>query len=435
MTHRRLAKTFIPVTILLLGFFFSNTSQAQDGKVIFGANCASCHAMDKKVTGPALVGVLDRWGGNKAKIKDWIKNPAKHSATNPYAANLIKEYGSLMTAFEGTLNEKEIDAVIKYVVEWVPPPPPPPGGPEAKGAESDNSLLFGILTLILAVVALTLLQVNSSLKKLSDDKSGIPSAEPIAFWKNKAYIAMVIVVLFVMGGYFVTKAAIGLGRNKDYQPEQPIYYSHKVHAGVNQINCLYCHGGAEQGKHANIPSVNVCMNCHKAVKQYTGEKLFDEEGKEIDGTAQIKKLFDYAGYNPDKDKDWDPSKAKPIEWVKIHNLPDHVYFNHSQHTKAGKVQCQTCHGDIPSMGEVKQFADLSMGWCINCHRETKVQFQENGFYSIYKKFHDQIENDVKADSLKMVEKGLKVEKMDRSKYLDKITVEKIGGTECQKCHY
>lgn len=436
MTHRRLAKTLVPVTILVLGFFFSNIASAQNGEAIFKANCASCHSMTATLTGPALQGVGERWKGDTKKLHSWIKNPAAFGKTDAYAGNLLKQYPVVMTAFDGTLNDKEIDAVIDYVTKWTPPVVGPTGGSGNAAAESDNSLLFGILTLILAVVALTLLQVNSNLKKLSDDKSGIPSAEPVAFWKNKAYIAMVIVVLFVVGGYFVTKAAIGLGRNKDYQPEQPIYYSHKVHAGVNQINCLYCHGGAEQGKHANIPSVNVCMNCHKAITEYTGEKLFNAEGHEVDGTAQIKKLYEYAGFNPAKPNDWDPSKAKPIEWTKIHNLPDHVYFNHSQHVKAGKVQCQTCHGDIPSMGEVKQFADLSMGWCINCHRETKVQFQENGFYSIYQKFHDQIEKDVMADSLKMVEQGFKnIKKMDRTKYLDKITVEKIGGTECQKCHY
>ena len=276
--------------------------------------------------------------------------------------------------------------------------------------------MFGILTLIIALVALTLLQVNSNLRKISNEKTGIPTSEPIPFWKNKSYIAMLTVILFVMGGYLTTKGAIGLGRNKDYQPDQPIYYSHKVHAGTNQINCLYCHGGAEQGKHANIPSVNVCMNCHKAVNEYKGEKLYTEEGKEVDGTAEIHKLYEYAGADKDNLGAWDPSKAKPIEWVKIHNLPDHVYFNHSQHVKAGKVQCQTCHGEINKMDEVKQFTDLSMGWCVNCHRETKVQFKENGFYSIYEKFHDEMKNG-KLDSTKG------------------ITVEKIGGTECQKCHY
>jgi mono/diheme cytochrome c family protein len=438
MTHRRLAKTTILGTILFLGLsFISNTSLAQDGKQLFNANCASCHKMDQKLTGPALMGVEDRWKGNRANLRKWIRNSSAYAKTDPYAANLIKEYnGTVMNAFEGVLDDKQIDVVLDYIKNWKPEVAVTSVS-GAKAAESDNSLLFGILTLILAVVALTLLQVNSNLKKLSDDKSGIPAPEPIAFWKNKAYIAMVIVVLFVVGGYLTTKGAIGLGRNKDYQPQQPIYYSHKVHAGLNQINCLYCHGGAEQGKHANIPSTNICMNCHKAINEYKGEKIFDEDGNEINGTAEIQKLYQYAGFNKDKAAEWDPSMAKQIPWVKIHNLPDHVYFNHSQHIKAGKVQCQTCHGEINAMGEVKQFADLSMGWCINCHRETQVQFKENGFYSIYEKFHKDIEKEMKQDEEAMIAKGMKKEniKLDTAKYFKKITVEKIGGTECQKCHY
>lgn len=419
MTHRRIAKTIILSTILLLGLsFISNTASAQDGKAIFTANCASCHKMDQKLTGPALLGVGDRWGGDKKKLHAWIKNSSAYLKTgDKYANDLFNEYKSSMTAFDGVLDEKQIDAVIEYITKWTPPAPVvagPTGGGEAQ--ESDNSLLFGILTLILAVVALTLLQVNSNLKKLSDDRSGIRSPEPIVFWKNKAYIAMVIVVLFIVGGYLTTKGAINLGRNKEYQPKQPIYYSHKVHAGTNQINCLYCHNGAEQGKHANIPSVNICMNCHKAINEYKGEKIVDADGNEVNGTAQIKELYKYAGFDPSKPNEWDASKATPIQWVKIHNLPDHVYFNHSQHVVAGKQQCQTCHGEITAMGEVKQFADLSMGWCINCHRTTQVQFKENGFYSIYEKFHNE----------------LKSGKLDSTKG---ITVEKIGGTECQKCHY
>ena len=438
MTRRRLAKKIIFSTILSLGFLFiSSTSFAQDGKSLFNANCASCHKMDQKLTGPALMGVEDRWKGDRKKMHAWIKNSSAYAKTDAYAAALIKEYnGTVMNNFEGVIDDKQIDIVLDYIKNWKPVVAVV-GDSGTKGAESDNSLLFGILTLILAVVALTLLQVNSNLKKLSDDKGGVHSPEPIAFWKNKAYIAMVVVVLFVLGGYLTTKGAIGLGRNKNYQPVQPIYYSHKVHAGTNQINCLYCHGGAEQGKHANIPSVNICMNCHKAIQEYKGEKIFDEEGKEVDGTAQIKELYKYAGFNPAKSAEWDASKAKPIEWVKIHNLPDHVYFNHSQHTKAGKVQCQTCHGEITAMGEVKQFAELSMGWCINCHRETKVQFKENGFYSIYEKFHEDIKKEMDKDADAMVEKGFKREsiKLDTAKYFNKITVEKIGGTECQKCHY
>ena len=411
-------KRFVPKLIfgfLVLFTIIATTAQAQDGKALFSQNCASCHAVDKKLTGPALKGVEERWNGNRKNLHAWIKNSGSYLKTgDKYSNDLFKEYnGVSMTAFEGALDDKQIDAILDYVKNWKPAAPVAVATGAAQ-VEGDSTLLFGVLSLILAVIALILLQVNSNLRKLSYDKTGVASDEPVPFYKNRTYIAFAAVVLFLVGGYLTTKGAIGLGRNKNYQPVQPIFYSHKVHAGVNQINCLYCHGGAQDSKHASIPSVNVCMNCHQAINEYKGEKLYTEEGVEVNGTEQIKKLYEYAAFTPGKP--WDASKAKPIEWTKIHNLPDHVYFNHSQHIKAGKVQCQTCHGEITKMDEVKQFADLSMGWCINCHRETKVQFKENGFYSIYHKYHD----------------GLKDGTIDSTKG---ITVEKIGGTECQKCHY
>jgi mono/diheme cytochrome c family protein len=416
---RRTKSYLIIGSIILLAFTTTSKVAAQDGKALFSQNCASCHAVNKKSTGPALAGVEDRWP-DKTKLYAWIRNSAAFLKTgDAYANNLYNEYNKVaMNAFP-SLTDKEIEAILGYINTAAKAAATPvataAGDPNAaKGSESDSSLLFGILTLILAVVALVLLQVNSNLKKLADEKDGFKTPEPIPFWKNKAYIAMGVVLLFLVGGYYTTMGAINLGRSKDYQPEQPIYYSHKVHAGVNQINCLYCHNGAQEGKHSNIPSVNVCMNCHMSINEYKGEKMYREDGTEVNGTAEIQKLYKYAGFEPGKP--WDASKAKPIEWIKIHNLPDHVYFNHSQHVKAGKVECQTCHGEIQKMGEVKQFSDLSMGWCINCHRETKVQFKDNGFYSIYEKYHAELKNG-KLDSTKG------------------ITVEKIGGTECQKCHY
>jgi len=414
--HPRIVNTAIISIVFILFLSFSNTSKAQDGKALFMKNCASCHALDKKLTGPALLGVEDRWKGNRKNLTAWIKNTQNYMKSgDPYAIALYNEYNkSAMNVFDGVIDDKEIGAILDYIKNWKPAGPVVTEG-GAEKPESDNSLLFGILTLILAVVAFTLMQVNSNLKKLSDEKSGFDTPEPVAFWKNRTYIAFVVIILVLIGGYLTTKGAIGLGRNKDYVPSQPIFYSHKVHAGVNQVNCLYCHGGAQDGKHANIPSVNVCMNCHQAINEYKGTaKLYTEEGEEVNGTAEIQKLYKYANFTPGKP--WDASIAKAIPWKKIHNLPDHVYFNHSQHIKAGKVQCQTCHGEITKMDEVKQFSDLSMGWCINCHRETKVQFKENGFYSIYQKYHD----------------DLKSGKLDSTKG---ITVEKIGGTECQKCHY
>ncbi len=409
-------KTALTGFIFFLSFI---TVYSQDGKQLFQQNCQSCHAIDKKLTGPALRGVMERgpWA-DKKNLYDWIHNPAAFIPTTPYTKALQAEYGSIMPSFT-QLTEKDIDAIITYI-ESAPPPggDKPPSGETVASQDSGNSaVIFGIISIILALIALILLQVNSNLKKLSDDKEGIHRPEAVPFYRNKIYISLMALLLFVVGGYLMAKGTINLGRQKNYQPTQPIYYSHKVHAGVNQISCLYCHGNAWESKHAAIPSINVCMNCHKSISTYEkGPKLLDEDGKEINGTAEIQKLYDAAGFTAGQN--WDPSKAKGVEWVKIHNLPDHVYFNHAQHVNAGKVQCQTCHGPVQEMDKVYQFTDLSMGWCINCHRESKVNFNTtdstgNKFYSIYEKFH----NDIKSGKM------------------DSVTVQDIGGIECQKCHY
>ena len=198
----------------------------------------------------------------------------------------------------------------------------------------------------------------------------------------------------------IFNGAIDLGRSQGYAPDQPIKFSHALHVGQNQIECQYCHTGVEKSKHASIPGTQICMNCHKYVQQ--GPKY---------GKEEIAKIYNYAGWDPDKAKFVEAPKN--IEWVKIHNLPDHVYFNHSQHVKVGGIKCQTCHGKVEEYEVMKQFAPLSMGWCINCHRQTKVKFAENKYYSVFQKYQEELK------------KGTKT----------KITVEDIGGTECQKCHY
>ncbi|WP_346316801.1 c-type cytochrome [Chitinophaga sp. YIM B06452] len=402
---------------LVSSFSVARAADPAAGKALFQQNCASCHNVHKKLTGPALAGVEDRWADKKL-LHSWIRNSAAVLKTgDKYANDLFNQYNKLpMTAFPA-LTDANIDDILAYIsAEGAKPAG---GDKAAAGAtageegkeEGGNSLLFGIITLILAIVAIILMQINSNLNKLAAEKEGHEQLEPVPFYKNKAYIALCIVILFVVGGYFTIQGAIGLGRQQDYMPEQPIFYSHKVHAGINQINCLYCHSSAEKSKHAMIPSENVCMNCHKAITEYTGPDLFTAEGKKVNGTAEIQKLYDHIGWDKDAQRYTKP--ATPIEWTKIHSLPDHVYFNHSQHVNAGKVQCQTCHGEIQNMDEVKQFADLSMGWCVNCHRTTKVQFADNNYYSIFEKLHNDMKNG-KVDS---------------------VTVEMVGGTECQKCHY
>ena len=408
--------------LYLLAFVFSiATVSGQDGKALFNGKCASCHNPLKDATGPALGGLEERhkWADRK-ELLSWINNPSAYMAKDPYTQGLKVKYTSMMTAFPD-LTIKDVDAIVSYVNQVVADSKkaPAPGDPNTGKSTSSNAVIFGVISLILGIIALILMQVNSNLKKMSDDAEGIRRPNPVAAYKNKVYIAMAAILFFVVGGYYVSKGAIGFGRQKDYQPVQPIYYSHKVHAGINQISCLYCHGSAWESKHAAIPAVNICMNCHKAINTYEkGPRLYDESGEEINGTAEIEKLYKYAGFDPKNASKWDPSMAKPIEWVKIHNLPDYVYFNHSQHIRAGKVQCQSCHGEITAMDEVKQVNELSMGWCVNCHRETKVDFnytegKGNKFYSIYEKFH----NDIKAGKM------------------DSVTVKDIGGLECQKCHY
>lgn len=418
-------KHFVSVLVLCVAMIASLSVKAADpakGRTLFKDNCASCHNVHKQVTGPALKGVEERWSDKKL-LHQWIRNSGAVIASgDPYAVNLFNQFNKQAMPGFPSFTDADIDDILAFIAEEGAKDPnanKQTQGPAAGGAGEDggnNSLLFGIITLILAVVALILMQINSNLNKLAADKDGVATPEPIPFYKNKAYIALVILVLFIVGGYYTINGAINMGRQKDYMPEQPIFYSHKVHAGINQISCLYCHAGAEKSKHAMIPSENICMNCHKTISEYSGPDLFTAEGKKVNGTAEIQKLYDHVGWDKTTQKYTKP--GKPIEWTKIHNLPDHVYFNHSQHVVAGKQQCQTCHGNITEMDEVHQFAELSMGWCVNCHRTTKVQFADNKYYEMFEEFH----------------KRMNLPDGDKNK-LDSVTVEMIGGTECQKCHY
>lgn len=417
----RMAKDFKGY-LLLLAFILlhSFTSVAQpDGKALFQANCAACHNPIKDATGPALKGVSGRVP-NKEWLYKWVKNSAAViSSGDKYANEIYTKWNkTAMTAFPALTNE-EIDAIIKYCEDYEAPTAKPTPGAEAPKEAGDNTLLYAILTIVLIISVYILTQVNKVLSRSANVKAGLPSPKDVPFFKNKVVIAIIAVVLLVGFGAWLTNAS-EFGRQKNYMPKQPIFYSHKVHAGINQINCQYCHNGVEKSRHATIPSTNVCMNCHKQINEYTGadtHPLVTLEGEKVDGTAEIKKLYEYAGWDPAK-KDYKRDDqgnimAKPVEWVKIHNLPDHVYFNHSLHVVSGKLACQRCHGNIEEMDEVYQFADLSMGWCVNCHRETNVQFADNNYYSIFQKYHDEIKAGKRTE----------------------VKVSDIGGLECQRCHY
>lgn len=406
------------VAILLLQSFHSIA--APDGKALFQANCASCHNPLKDATGPALQGVSGRVP-SKEWLYEWVKKSGGLvTSGDKYANEIFAKWNKTpMTAFPSLKNE-EIDSIISYVENFkAPSTSPGPGSATSPAPKSDNTLLYAILTIILLLIIMVLASVNKVLSRSANAKEGVPSPKDVPFFRNKVVIAVLASMMFIGIGIWLTKGS-EFGRQKNYAPKQPIFYSHKVHAGVNQVNCLYCHSGAEKGRHAMIPSTSVCMNCHKQINEYTSAEtnpLVDLEGNKVDGTAEIQKLYEYAGWDPAK-KDYRRNAdgsiaAKPTEWVKIHNLPDHVYFNHSLHTVSGKIACQRCHGGIQEMDEVYQFADLSMGWCINCHRETKVQFADNNYYSIFQKYHDEIKSGKRTD----------------------VKVSDIGGLECQKCHY
>jgi hypothetical protein len=208
--------------------------------------------------------------------------------------------------------------------------------------------------------------------------------------KAKVFHIMVMVISLAIAGEVVIKEAQFLGRQQYYSPDQPIAFSHKVHALDNKIDCRYCHTTVDESKHAGIPPTQLCMNCHNVVKEGT-----------YTGTEEIAKIYTSM------------ESGKPIEWIRVHNLPDHAYFNHAQHVNAGKLDCTECHGDVEHMDRIMQVEDLSMGWCINCHRNTEVHFLDNDFYARYEQTHEKLKNGE----------------------ITRITVNTIGGNDCQKCHY
>ncbi|MFK7906293.1 MAG: c-type cytochrome [Chitinophagales bacterium] len=378
------------------------------GETIFKANCTSCHKINGKLVGPALAGVYDKY--DTEWLYSWIKNSqAMVKAGDPDAVKIFNEYnGSVMTAFN--LSNEEIDAVLQYIkVETEIPPPgevvvPGEGTAVAKGS-SQMAIFLAIIASILVAILFILSRITGTLGELVREKMGLLVPEKWSFGetlKSKKVITLASLALIIFVGYKTVDNAQRLGRQQNYQPAQPIKFSHELHAGVNEIECQYCHSGAAKGKSAVIPSANVCMNCHKAIPE--GPKH---------GTTEIAKIYDAIGWDPENQEYIEGYEQKPIEWIRIHNLPDHVYFNHAQHVNAGQLDCQTCHGPIEEMEEVYQYSTLGMGWCINCHRNTSVNFQGNDYYQIYEKYHEQM----------------------KSGEIKQVTVEDIGGLECQKCHY
>jgi len=407
-------KRFKVFSTLLFIFYlsFSLSTQAADGEKLFKQNCSACHRVDeKKLVGPGLKGVFDRvpQPAEEWLIK-WIKNNEElRKSGDAYANKVFTDNGSIPMSSFAHLSDEEIKAMLDYIK--APPvavSAEPTPGAEPVAPTSGNTLLYVLLalTLIFLIIINVFSGVKHSLQTVVNEKEGLPAPEKLTLWQetkhwmssHKGWVALGVIVIFLWVSKIGWDALMGIGVYQGYQPEQPIAFSHQIHAGKNGINCVYCHSGAEKGKTAGIPSANVCMNCHKAI----------QEGK-ITGTKEIAKIYAALDYDPATQKYG--SNPTPIRWIRVHNLPDHVYFNHSQHTVAGKVACATCHGAVDSMTVAKQFSPLTMGWCVNCHRTTEVQMAGNGYYDyIHATYKDKF-------------KG------------QKITVDKMGGLECAKCHY
>ena len=307
---------------------------------------------------------------------------------------IYAEYnGSAMTAFP-QLSDSEIDNILAYTAQEKAIPvvntvqAVPANGNSSSGIS--NEIILVALAMVFVVLVIMLLLVQRTLIRIAA-ASGVditppqkPKRTPLwqAFIQNQFLIIVSVILLLLSSAYFAYGFLMQIGVDQGYMPVQPIHYSHKIHAGANQIECKYCHSSARVSKHSGIPSLNVCMNCHRNIAEYNGEEDLE---KFYDG--EIQKLYDAVGWD-DVDQKY-TGKTKPVKWVRIHNLPDFAYFNHSQHVTVAGLECQTCHGPVEEMEVMYQFSPLTMGWCINCHRETNVKVQDNGtmkrFMSSYPK--------------------------------------------------
>jgi len=414
---RRLNNVIATLFFTLL--IFSSNLKAQTpeekGEKLFKQNCTSCHALNKKVVGPALSGVEGRVPQPaEAWLTKWIKNStAVIKSGDAYAVKIFDENNKSVMP-----NQAVSDAEIKDILAYIKNPPVDKSAPapvaETAAAPADSSSMqyfLYALGLLFVILIFVFRSMRSNLEKIVREKQGIaePIAKPFAgeyspaallYWMrtHKKIVAVVTLVVVAYGAQWSWYTMKDIGVYTNYQPEQPIAFSHKIHVGQNGINCQYCHSGVEKSKVANVPSANVCMNCHKYI----------QEGA-VTGKKEIAKIYAAIGFDPEKQTY--SGVTKPIKWVRVHNLPEHVYFNHSQHVKVGKIECTECHGEIAKMDTVRQHSPLTMGWCIDCHRKTQVKMEGNAYYD---ELHAKLKEKYKGQD---------------------ITVSKMGGLECGKCHY
>ena len=389
--YYQMRKRIVIALVTFLSFFLLFQSlQAQNAAPPEWAVCAACHTIGKgKLIGPDLKGVTEKHD------REWLYSFIRSSQTmikngDPKAVAIFEEYNKIPMP-DNNFTDEQIERLLVYIENYdesaaamaEQAPAEAEAVDEHHGAESHTAkqvrqaygpgntfpvaIVFGLL-LLFAIIDLAFTKIIRA---------------------RFVHIIIILVSIFVLGELTYVEAR-ALGRQEGYSPDQPVWFSHKVHAGQNKIDCLYCHSSAMDSKSAGIPGTAVCMNCHNVVKN--GTKT---------GTEEIAKVIE----------SW--NTGEPIEWVRVHNLPDHVFFSHAQHVNAGKRECQECHGPVEEMDRIVQVGNLSMGWCIHCHRNTPVQFTENGFYKEYVRYHEELNAGKRS----------------------RVTVDDIGGNNCQTCHY
>lgn len=379
--------------LLLMLIFFLQVSHSQPKEPETFQPCKACHTIgDGRLIGPDLKGVTER------RDTDWLISFIRSSQTmiengDELAVQLFNEYNKVPMP-DNDLTDAEIMEILEYIENYEDAPEPTSeavkeevevldkseqteGDVEGTFFEFEKSYGPGNLqTPFYVFLALLLISIIDLV---------ITRIVRVKF----VHIIIILVSVFVIGEIMVVEAR-HLGRQQGYQPDQPVDFSHKVHVAQNNIDCQYCHHTVNESKHAGFPSTDLCMNCHNVVRK--GSRT---------GTEEIAKIYE------------SQETGMPIRWIKVHNLPDHVFFSHAQHVAVGKIECQTCHGPVETMDQIVQVNTLSMGWCVNCHRETEVQFTENPYYETHVKLHEQL----------------------KSNEINRVTVEMIGGNNCQMCHY
>jgi len=422
---RRVWKSAFMLTALSV--LIVSGTQAQDaaeGRKIFKEKCTSCHALDRDLIGPALQTIVPT--KSEAFLLKWINNAPAFIASGDKEAVEASKFNpnAEMTAFP-TLTPEQIKSILAYVKVGEPKKVDDVKGGGASDEVSSFSIAGVVAVIVVSILILVLLgRAVKMLERLILQKQGIVVEEDVKvplskgigqLFKNKKFVFFFILCLVMVLSTFGWMGMWNTGVHTGYQPVQPIKFSHELHAGINQIDCQYCHSGAFKSKNASIPSLNVCMNCHKSVQA--------RDSHDGNISPEIQKIYNALGYDADK-MTYDKSKEKPVEWIRVHNLPDFAYFNHSQHVvvaeeairrakgiKPNEPVCFACHGPVNTMQEIYQYSPLTMKWCINCHKETQLEVKGNAFYDNIIAAHEKIK------------KG------------EKLTPAALGGMECGKCHY